>query len=340
MNIRKLVLLTSTLAALPAACHADSLLGVAGAYNLVALGTVNAQGNTVIAGNISTQADVTGRIAAANMVLDGTTIGSAFQNSGAPDPNGFAGAYALVAGNGVASNATFNINGGGNVYNPGGNGQFNLNHSGTSVVTTGPSPIDFTTLRTTLDSETLTLAALFDTGTVGAHTPPGGNPSWFVLSGTSATLNIFTLTAAEFASTNNPIDIQVPVGSTVIINVDGTNVTLGAGIYVNGVQESDQNNDDGDILFNFADATSVAIDGQLDGSVLAPFATLTGSSQMGGTFIAAAIGQTGEVHNIEFTGTVPPTDPSSPVPEPGTLAMMGTGAISLASMLRRRKVIS
>jgi choice-of-anchor A domain-containing protein len=105
------------------------------------------------------------------------------------------------------------------------------------------------------------------------------------------------VTALQFASTNNPLDIEVPAGSTVIINVEGTNVTLGTGIYFNGQQESDSNNDSGMILFNFPDASTVAIDGQLDGAVLAPFATLTGNSQMGGNFIAAAIGQTGEVHN-------------------------------------------
>jgi choice-of-anchor A domain-containing protein len=337
MNLRKLVVLTATLAALPGVCHADSLLGVAGAYNLVALGTVDAMGNTVIAGNINTTADITGRIAAANMVLSGTTVGSAFQNGGAVDPFGSANSYSIVAGNGVASGTTFNINGGGNVYDPGGSGHFNLNKSGTTIVTSGPSPIDFSSLRTTLDSETLTLAALLNTGTVGAPTPKNGNPSWFVLSGTSATLNIFNITAAEFADTNHPIDIQVPTGSTVIINVDGTNITLGTGIYLNGNQESDQNNDGGDILFNFADATSLSINGQLDGAILAPFATFNGSSQLGGTIVAAAIGSTGEVHNLEFTGTVPPTDPVSPVPEPASLALMSTGMASLAALLRRRK---
>ncbi len=336
MNLHKLVLAAAALAALPAVCHADSLLGMAGAYNLVALGTVGANGTTAIAGNIGTQADITGRIAAANMVLDGTTIGSTFQNN----RSGSAGMYALVAGNGVASGTQFNINGGGNVYSSGTNGSFNLaNEGGGTVTRTGPSPIDFNTLRTTLDGETLALAALTSTGQVLGTNQPGGNPQWFVLKGTSSILNIFNITAAQFASSNNPLDIVVPVGSTVIVNVGGANVTLGTGIYLNGNQESDQNNDNGNILFNFSTASNVTINGQLDGSILAPFALLSGGSQMGGTFIAAQIGQTGEVHNLEFTGTDPLPPPTAATPEPATLSLLGTGMLSMAALLKRRKSI-
>jgi len=313
-------------------CSAESApLGVASAYNLVALGTVNSYGNTVIAGNIATNADVEGRIAAANQVTQSTTIGSTLGS----DPFGsLADGYAMVAGSGVIAQNSFNINGGGNVYAPTNTASYNWNENprGT-LVTTGPSPINFSSLRATLDAETLLLGSLTANGVVGAPTPPGGNPSWLVLSGASTTLNVFTLTAAQFASTNNPIDIQVPAGSTVIINVEGANVTLGTGIYVNGNQESDSNNDGGDILFNFANAATVAIDGQLDGAILAPFAVLTGDSQMGGNIIAAQIDETGEVHNLEFEGTLPST---SATPEPGTLTLMGTGLSLLAGLAGRR----
>src|ERR1700709_2212362 len=78
MKIRLIYFLATTLASLPAVCKADGIspFGVASAYNLVALGTVDSHGDTVISGNISTQADITGRIAAAGMVLTGTTVGS------------------------------------------------------------------------------------------------------------------------------------------------------------------------------------------------------------------------------------------------------------------------
>ncbi len=96
------------------------------------------------------------------------------------------------------------------------------------------------------------------------------NPQFFVLKGTSFLINVFNISSADFYNNGAPLDIEVPPGSTVIINVDGAQISLATGIYLNGQQESDQNNDGGAILFNFSDATSVRIAGQLDGSILAP----------------------------------------------------------------------
>jgi choice-of-anchor A domain-containing protein len=321
----KLFLFAAAVVALPGICHADSILGVAGAYNLVALN-----------GNITTGAEVNGRIAASNEILGGTTIGTAFQTHQA-DPNGFAGAYVIVAGNDAGSSATFNVNGGGNVYANGANpANFHLaNEGGGTVVTSGPSPIDFAGLRSSLDTESLNLAALAATTgeTLGRGSSPI-NPQFFVLKGTNALINVFNISAADFYNNGAALDIEVPPGSTVIINVDGAQIDLATGIYLNGSQESDQNNDGGAILFNFSDATTVQIAGQLDGSILAPLAAFSNTSQLGGTVIASSIDESGEIHNIEFTGTVPPTDPT--VPEPATLAMVGTGLLSLASKLRRK----
>jgi choice-of-anchor A domain-containing protein len=316
-----------------ALCRADSApLGVASAFNLVALGTVDSSGNIVLAGNMGTSADVEGRLAAANLVTVATTIGSTLGS----DPYGsLAENDAMVAGGGVSASNYFQINGGGNVYAPTNNASYNWNENPKgALISTGSSPINFTGLRTALDAETLELAALTPNGVVGAPTPKGGNPSWLVLDGTSKTLNVFTVTAAQFADGNHPLDIEVPAGSTVVINVEGAHVTLGTGIYVNGQQEGDGNNDDADILFNFADASAVSIDGQLDGAVLAPFAIFTSDSQVGGTIIAAQIGQTGEVHNLEFEGALPAQDEA---PEPGTLSLMGIGLLFIGGLFLRRR---
>jgi len=314
-------------------CKADGLapFGVASAYNLVALGTVDSHGNTVIAGNISTNADVTGRVAASGKVLNGTTIGSNLY----ADPWGSLAPYDLVSTGGLNSGEQFNINSHGNVYAPGSNGNFNFNGGGHRV-TTGSSGIDFDSLRTTLDNQSLALAALSANGDVLGTNHSSVNPSFFVLKGTSSTLNIFNITSAEFGDTNHPLDIIAPAGSTIIINVDGQSVTLGTGIYYNDQQNSGDSSANSNILFNFADAQSVVLNGQFTASALAPFAVLSGNSQIAGTFIAAAIGQTGEVHNQEFTGNLPPI-PSAAAPEPASLALMGTGITAFAGLLRRRR---
>lgn len=309
------------------AARADSVnpFGAASAYSLVALGGVNTKG-AAVAGTINTQADITGRIAAADKVLHGTTVGS---NLGS-DPYGASAKYDIVSTNGFSSGAQFNVNSHGNVYAPGTDGNINFNGGGHRV-TTGGSGIDFAALKTSLVAESNALFGLAPNGTVALGT--GANPSWLVLQGTSTTLNVFTITAAEFASTNNNIDIEAPLGSTIVVNVLGVNVTLGTGLYYNGVQHSGDDETDDRILFNFAQANTVQINGQFNASVLAPYAILSGSAQMSGNFIAAQIGSTGEVHNGEFIGD--PLTPT-PTPEPSTLALLGTGLLGVAATVRRR----
>jgi choice-of-anchor A domain-containing protein len=304
---------------------ATCAFGLASAYNLVAL-----------KGNISTQADITGRIAAAGQVTQATTIGSALRTSDAyisqASENG--GPWAIVAAGGIPTSNSFNVNAGGNVYSSTAtSASFNFaneNYSGSlyensKLVTGGTSPINFSTLVSEMDSLTSQLAGLTANGVVcsvsssGSIVSGGGcpsnptyynassqhySPSWIVLYGTSATTNIFNITQAEFENNDN-LDIEVPTGSTVIINVAGTSDTLQRNIYYQGNTVTDANA--GYILFNFPSATSVTIDGQFDGTLLAPYAALSGGNQMGGTFIAASIGSTGEVHYDAFTSTLPIT---------------------------------
>jgi choice-of-anchor A domain-containing protein len=335
MILQKLMIRTLIVGSMTLFAHADSLapFGIASAYNLVALGTVDSHGAALIAGTISTNSDVTGRMAAADRILVGTTVGSTLNS----DPYGSLATFGFVSTNGLGAGQTFNMNGGGNAYAPGTNGNFNFNDSGHRV-TSGDSGIDFNTLRTTLDAQSLYLATQATTGQALGLGQPGHNPSWYVLKGTSAALNIFTIDANVFGDGNHPIDIDAPLGSTILVNVTGTKPSLGTAIYYNGTQHSGDDATDDRILFNFSNATTLALNQGFSGSVLAPFAILSGTGQIDGNFIAAQIASTGEVHNEEFIGSLP-TDPGgklSPVPEPSTLMLMGTGILSLATAVRRK----
>ncbi len=144
MFLTKVILSSVALVSLSIPMWADSVapFGVASAYNLVALGTVDSNGATLLHGTISTQADVTGRIAAADRVLVGTTVGSSLN----ADPYGSLATYGLVSSNGLVAGQSFNMNGGGNAFAPGSDGNINFNDGGHRG-TTGSSGIDFDALR-------------------------------------------------------------------------------------------------------------------------------------------------------------------------------------------------
>jgi choice-of-anchor A domain-containing protein len=315
----------------PCVGHANSIFGVASAYNLVALG------NGSVAGNISDTSDVGGRVAAAGTVSL-SSVGQSLLN----DQNGsLANGYLVVAGAGVTSGDDIHLLNYGNAYAPGAtSSNFSFNNGGSLLHPTTP-PIDFTSLSATLDAESLYLSSLIPNGkllTQGqAGFPSNANPSWLVLSGTSTTLNVFNLTASQLA--NQQLDIVVPTGSTVMINVSGTSDTLGSQININGNQLSNTSDAASNVLFNFANATSLSLQAEMNGAVLAPYATVTGSSEISGTVIAAQINDNGEVDNAEFTGILPaPT--IAVTPEPASIALLGAGMAGVAGLVWRRRLRS
>ena len=304
--------------------------GVASAYNVVALGV---SGSSTLTGTIGTSSDIGGRVAAANEITVSTTIGGSMNS----DPFGSQATYGVVSTNGLKSGETLNVNGGGNVYAPGTSGTIDFNDKGHRV-TTGSSGINFSTLRTTLDNESTYLGTLKATGSnLGTGQAGYGNPSFYVLKGSSTTLNIFTVSASVFADPNHPLDIVTPPGSTTIINVTGATFLLNTGIYYNGQEYTGDSSATSNILFNLPNASSVTIDSELSASLLAPDAVLTGTGEMDGTLIAANVGQTGQINNVEFTGTLPSWMSMGVTPEPSSLVLLGSGLLALAGMTRMRR---
>ena len=107
------------------------------------------------------------------------------------------------------------------------------------------------------------------------------------------------------------------------------------------------------MLFNFVDATSISFNRQINGSVLAPLATISNSTPIEGSVAVANFAQGGEVHLGTFLGQGlidgSSRDParglerslggglSAPTPEPATWALMMIGIGMAGGALRRNR---
>ena len=355
MRMKKLFVLTALLSASSLVSKADSF-GVASGFSLVALGVAASPGHAAVAGSINDGSEVTGRVAAAGMITGIGTIGSALTNTGQfPDPYiadaTFGGTtYDLVAAGGIANGININsdgnafvVNSDGSAFVNGSNGKYlnfngNGGHKGSLVTAPSASPINFDTLRTSLQNESASIAAL-----VGSTISTQGSNHTTILTATDPNLDVFNITAAEFAS--GAIDIETHgMNPTIIINVTGApdGVYTSGGIFLFNGQQDFSSELTNKVLFNFPDATVLNTgSGEFAASILAPYAKLTANTLDGTIIVAQATSLNGEVHNIEFQGTLPnlpPVNHNTPsVPEPGTLALVGTGLLSVASKLRPRK---
>lgn len=167
----------------------------------------------------------------------------------------------------------------------------------------------------------------------------------FDLTGTDSSLNVFSISAAEFGATHLDFDFHAPVGSTILVNVTGNLPVLNLhniGFSFNGIPGENipgpgeiYSHNAGypysSILFNFVDAKNIDLDQiALNGTLFAPFAdvTFTKDSHVDGNLIAMSLSGFGESHAIPFVGDI------SAVPEPTTLLLLAGALFGLVA--RRR----
>jgi choice-of-anchor A domain-containing protein len=207
---------------------------------------------------------------------------------------------------------------------------------GKPLASMGASPIDFDSLGAPLDAEGLYLGSLLTAGEVLTAGQPGfpsdADPSWVVLLGSSDFVDIFNISAAQFASADHPLDIDVPSGATVILNVAGTPDSLGGGIFINGGWPSQTGAAAADVPVYFPGAASASLDGQFTASLLSSLASITGNPPVHGTIIVHVIADNDELHNAEFTGG-PSSPPTAVTPEPGSLLLFGSGTMGIACLV-------
>ncbi len=224
------------------------------------------------------------------------------------------------------------------------NGQLHYGSSAslTGVNVTGGAPINdqpinFTAAANSLNALSSSLSGLAANGTVTSN-------YGLTLTGTDSNLDVFHLTTAQLAQANNfGLNIAVPNGATVVINVDGGS---GSSLSLSNFQmsingsTSESNSEINKVLFNFSNVSSFTSSSvTILGSILAPQTTMQlNNGHIDGTLIGASLGtsfsaSTLEAHNYTFNGNLP----SSVVPEPSSVVLFGIGAVGCVAVVRRRR---
>lgn len=166
------------------------------------------------------------------------------------------------------------------------------------------SVLDFVAIGAQIKTYSAALSALPANGTV---TTSGG---YLVLTGTSTSLNVFNLTAAEITASH--LSFVASPGSTILVNISGTTANwAGKGFKLpdgTGTCKAGTSSWCHNILYNFYEATSLMVTGiGVQGSILAPNATFDGGGGNvdGQVFVNYLKGGV-EYHPYLFTGCLKP----------------------------------
>jgi choice-of-anchor A domain-containing protein/uncharacterized repeat protein (TIGR01451 family) len=223
----------------------------------------------------------------------------------------------------VGSHGTYNLQRGSAYLNP----QTGVNFNGGGGYLAS-NPVGFAAAFTDLEAKSAAWGAAAATGTVTLVTtnPLPGGQNTLVLSGSNPSLNVFTLPAASLGS--HQVGIDVPQGSTVLVNVTGAAPAFNNNLLIKQGASWDQASDNvvkpgwgtpagwPGILWNFPTATSVSINSgsAFAGTVLAPLADVTVGSagHTIGQMIAKSFTSSKETHFNLF-----PSEPCLPPPPPG-----------------------
>lgn len=335
--MQKIFLAAAVAIGLVAQAHAASLsaLDMLQQFNVVVLNndtsTSHVDGRTYVGGNLtggnyaqhpattpaSAYSGLTVKGSASNVTVNslGASIGGNLSNSTVNSgPATVAGNASSVNFNGIAAvgGTTSGVNFNGGTYaNP------------ATAIANAQAVANSTDFASTMQSTSDQLKSLASTG------------SSVTLSGNTATFNatvtngvaVFDLTGSEndiFSAGEFAFNLNG--ASSVVINTDVSNVSIAANFLANSAVDLASS-----IIWNFWNATSITINSQFGGSILAPQATLTNNQNIEGGVYVNTLYQNGEIHQNAYTGNLP-----SPVPLPGSMGLM-LSALAALGALRYRK---
>lgn len=155
-------------------------------------------------------------------------------------------------------------------------------------------PIDFPAARTYLRTLSTDLKTSYAPN--GTVTNTYGT---LFLVGTDPVLNVFQVDGNDLSAANN-VDIDVPAGSVVLVNISRRDVSWSGGLTVH-------NTDISNVLYNFYQARNLHISGiDVQGSILAPRAVLDfPAGVVNGQVICKSMYGSGQFNNTLFMGHIP-----------------------------------
>ena len=299
------------------------------------------QGSNGGAGNVATVPGVLigGNLAGADFNVAGTSvdIGGNFSGGNINLSNGqTVNVGGNITGNVSGNNNSQTVRAGGSI-NGNANGAVFVANLGTGWNAASTSlfvAAERARLVDDLAALSLTLSGLANTSNV---TSSGmNNPTINGVDGGSG-FAVLNLTSAFFSAYAGQLTYNLPSTSLpLIVNVAGTGPTTW-GLNPAGANK----NYNQSVIWNFFEATSINFTTMVNGSVLAPFATIANNTPIEGSVAVRNFNQGGEVHLGTFAGSeaflAPPPPPPPSVPEPTSWAMLIAGFGLVGAVMRRRR---
>lgn len=259
--------------------------------------TVFQSWNLVVTGNLQNNSqDIEGRAFVGGNFTGGSPTVAKNLNAGA-----FSGITTLaVVGNTTVSNINLqagNIRRGGSL-----SGNVNFNGGGNAGI--DPTlPSQLSTLSGELSSLSNYLRTLSSNSTAQFPTSQPA-PVRYVVNPSVTTTAVFNVSAANVFNNSNIQQIELTPNSAtnIVINVSGTTVNFSNGNMVGNWSSPFARSK---VIWNFYEATSITLDRNFNGALLAPLAHLTNSTAIDGSVYVASMTQNGEVHLPLYTGLIP-----------------------------------